>query len=146
MALMVREPMGSRRERQGGKKGVSSLERYIYRLIDRAATLLFMITTIKMTLPQRQAQYAKLRERLAQTGWISEGYVQDRGPGAGGPCYQWTRKVRGKTISVVLSREQYEWLGQAILNWRQTQEILKEMQQLSRQVLFATIPHPRPLA
>src|SRR5712671_2532305 len=90
-----------------------------------------------------EGQYARLRARLAQVGWISQGYVQDRGPGAGGPCYQWTRKVRGKTISVVLPREQYEWLGQAILNWRQTQEILKEMQQLSRQVLFATIPHPR---
>ena len=47
---------------------------------------------------------------LGRAHWISEGYVQDRGPGAGGPCYQWTRKVRGKTVSVALSREQYEWL------------------------------------
>jgi hypothetical protein len=80
---------------------------------------------------------------LSQTGWISEGYVQDRGPGAGGPCYQWTRKVRGKTVSVALSREQYEWLRQAIQNWRRTQETLKRMQRLSRQVLFETVPNPR---
>jgi cyclopropane fatty-acyl-phospholipid synthase-like methyltransferase len=99
--------------------------------------------TTKMTLPQWEAQYAKLRGRLAQTGWISEGYVQDRGPGAGGPCYQWTRKVKGKTVSVALSKEQFEWLRTAIAEWRQLQKTLKEMRRLSRQVLFATVPHPQ---
>jgi hypothetical protein len=94
------------------------------------------------TLAGWQRKYAQLRERLGQVGWISEGYVQDRGPGAGGPCYQWTRKVRGKTVSVALSREQYEWLRAAIGQWRQTQAILREMQRLSRQVLFATVPEP----
>jgi cyclopropane fatty-acyl-phospholipid synthase-like methyltransferase len=88
------------------------------------------------------ARYHQLRRRLAQIGWISEGYVQDRGPGAGGPCYQWTRKVKGKTVSVALSQEQYEWLHAAIVQWRETQVIIKEMQQLSRQVLFETLPHP----
>lgn len=87
-------------------------------------------------------EYAHLRTRLAQAGWISEGYVQDRGPGAGGPCYQWTRKVKGKTVSVALSREQYEWLRQAILEWRDVQATLKAMQQLSRRVLFETVPGP----
>ena len=94
------------------------------------------------TLHQWETQYARLRQRLETLGWISEGYVQNRGPGAGGPCYQWTRKVRGKTVSVALSREQYEWLHTAIINWRQVQDTLKEMQRLSRQVLFATVPHP----
>jgi hypothetical protein len=61
-------------------------------------------------------------------GWISEGSVQDRGPGAGGPCYQWTRKVRGRTVSVALSREQFEGLQQAIANWRRVQATLKAMQ------------------
>jgi len=89
-----------------------------------------------------QARYDQLRRRLAQIGWISEGYVQDRGPGAGGPCYQWTRKVKGKTVSVALSKEQYEGLHTAIAQWREAQVILKEMQQLSRQVLFETLPHP----
>ena len=88
------------------------------------------------------ADYRTLRAALAASGWISEGYVQDRGPGAGGPCYQWTRKVRGKTLSVALSREQYEWLREAIANWRRVQATLKAMQRLSRQVLFATVPHP----
>ena len=88
------------------------------------------------------APYARLRARLARLGWISEGYVQDRGPGAGGPCYQWTRKVKGKTVSVALSVEQYEALREAIGNWRQAQEILREMQALSRRHIFTTLPHP----
>ena len=97
---------------------------------------------MKKTLSQSEAQYARLRAHLTRVGWISQGYVQNRGPGAGGPCYQWTRKVRGKTVSVALSREQYEWLDQAIANWRQVQQTLKEMQRLSRKVMFETVPHP----
>ena len=96
----------------------------------------------ELSLPEVQRRYRQLCQRLAQTGWISEGYVQDRGPGAGGPCYQWTRKVRAKTISVALSKEQYEWLKTAIASWREMQETIKEMQKLSRQVLFATVPNP----
>ena len=88
-------------------------------------------------------KYGQLRDRLIKLGWISEGYVQDRGPGSGGPCYQWTRKVRGKTVSVALSKEQFEWLRQAIANWHEVQQTFKQMQQLSREVLFATVPHPQ---
>jgi hypothetical protein len=93
-------------------------------------------------LSEIKTEYAQLRTRLAKTGWISQGYAQDRGPGAGGPCYQWTRKVKGKTVSVALSKEQYEALRQAIENWRQLQEILHRMQALSRQVIFKTLPNP----
>ena len=52
------------------------------------------------------------------------------------------RKVRGKTVSVALSREQYQWLKEAIGQWREVQGTLRQMQRLSRQVLFATVPHP----
>ena len=97
---------------------------------------------MNVNLAQIESEYARLRTRLARLGWISQGYVQDRGPGAGGPCYQWTRKVKAKTVSVALSREQYEALKQAIENWRETQEILQRMQALSREVIFATLPNP----
>jgi hypothetical protein len=96
----------------------------------------------QFSLAEAQLRYSQLQRQLAKTDWISEGYVQDRGPGAGGPCYQWTRKVRKKTISVALSKQQYQWLKTAIENWRTVQETLKEMQKLSRQVLFATVPNP----
>ena len=96
----------------------------------------------QLRLARYQQTYAQLQSRLRQVGWISEGYVQDRGPGAGGPCYQWTRKVKGKTLSVALSKEQFEWLREAIGNWRQMQQTIKQMQRLSREVLFTTVPHP----
>jgi len=99
-------------------------------------------TPKKKSLAPWKRQYAQLRRQLAGVGWISEGYVQDRGPGAGGPCYQWTRKVKGKTVSVALSREQFEWLQAAIAQWREVQATLKAMQRLSRRVLFETVPHP----
>ena len=92
---------------------------------------------------RRQARYRQLGEGLSATGWISEGYVQDRGPGAGGPCYQWTRKVKAKTISVALSKEQYLWLKEAIENWKSLRNTLKEMQRLSREELFETVPGPK---
>ena len=101
-----------------------------------------MRTSEPSPLAQWERRYEQLRKSLARAGWISQGYVQDRGPGAGGPCYQWTRKVKGKTVSVALSKEQYEWLARAIAQWRQLQATLKEMQRLSRQVLFETVPHP----
>jgi cyclopropane fatty-acyl-phospholipid synthase-like methyltransferase len=91
----------------------------------------------------RQKEYARLCAQLAHRGWISEGYVQDRGPGAGGACYPWTRKVKGKTVCVALSKEQYEWLKQAIANWRTVQKTLRQMQRLSREELFQSVPGPK---
>src|ERR1035441_10408696 len=71
--------MGASRACQAGKKCVVvCIERYIYRLIDKAARLSFMQTQPKPDLARWKAQYAQFRSRLAQTGWISEGYVQDR--------------------------------------------------------------------
>src|SRR5258708_35741821 len=94
-----------------------------------------------------RAEYERLRAQLAHLGWMSHGYVQDRGPGAGGPCYQWTRKVKAKTVSVALSKEQYEALKQAIDNWHELQDLLRQMQALSRRFIFETLPNPpRPQA
>lgn len=91
----------------------------------------------------RQKEYARLCAQLADTGWISEGYVQNRGASGGSPCYPWTRKVKGKTVCVALSKEQYEWLKQAIANWRTLQRTLRQMQRLSREELFESLPNPR---
>jgi len=101
-----------------------------------------MLFFMQRQLSELKAEYAQLRDRLKKVGWISQGYVQDRGPGAGGPCYQWTRKVKAKTVSVALSKEQYEALKQAIENWHELQETLNRMQQLSRLMIFQTLPNP----
>lgn len=97
----------------------------------------------KLSASARQKEYARLCTQLAHIGWISEGYVQDRGPGAGGACYPWTRKVKGKTVCVALSKQQYDWLKQAIENWRTVQKILRQMQRLSREELFQCVPGPK---
>ena len=104
---------------------------------------MLVFSSVELNLEKLQTEYNDLRARLSTVGWISHGYVQDRGPGAGGPCYQWTRKVKGKTVSVALSEEQYHALRQAIENWKETQKILEKMQQLSRTYIFAAIPKPR---
>ena len=67
------------------------------------------------------------------------GVAQDKG----GAAYPWTRKVKAKTVCVALSKEQYDWLKQAIANWRTVKQILRQMQRLSREELFAAIPGPK---
>jgi len=102
-----------------------------------------MQPTKKPPASPRQNEYARLGAQLAGAGWVSEGYVQDRGASGSSPCYAWTRKVKGKTVCVALSKEQYEWLRQAITNWRTVQKTLRQMQRLSREELFAAIPGPK---
>lgn len=97
---------------------------------------------MKTDLLALRVEYRQLQRQLARTGWISHGYVQDRGAGAGGPCFQWSRKERKKTVSVALSEAQYKWMKDAIANWQHVQRTLKRMQQISRLVLFRTIPEP----
>jgi hypothetical protein len=98
---------------------------------------------MKRTQRQLRNECCHLAYKLSQIAWISHGYVQDRGPGAGGPCYQWTRKEKKKTISVALSKEQYEAMKTAIANWRTTQRILRRMEVLSRKMIFQTLPDTR---
>ncbi|MDB6038673.1 MAG: hypothetical protein JWM99_2514 [Verrucomicrobiales bacterium] len=93
-----------------------------------------------MTAKNRHQKYQTLLQQLSGVGWISEGHAQNRGRGAGGPCFQWTRKVKGKTVSVALSEEQFDALTKAIGNWQKARKILKRMQQLSREEIFTTLP------
>lgn len=93
-----------------------------------------------MTPKNRQKEYQALLQQLSGIGWISEGYAQNRGRGAGGPCFQWTRKVKGKTVSVALSEAQFDAMTKAIDTWQKTKQIIQRMQQLSREEIFTTLP------
>jgi hypothetical protein len=87
------------------------------------------------------AEYERLRRQLAQTGWVALGSVVERNqPGQGGPRYQWSRRAGNKTVTVALSREQFEWLGQAIQRNRAAWGILEKMHQLSLDHMWKTIP------
>lgn len=81
-----------------------------------------------------------LSRRLGTLGMVTHGTVQNRGHGPGGPVYQWTRKEKGKTVSVALSREQYEAMKQASENWKAAKAILREMEILSRREIFTNLP------
>jgi hypothetical protein len=88
-----------------------------------------------------QKEYQRLRQSLAQTGYLSQGSVLDRSqlrpPRFG---YQWTRKVRGKTVTVALSEAEFKALGQAIANQRKLNQTLRKMEQISRRILFSNRP------
>jgi len=62
-----------------------------------------------------------------------------------GPYYQWTRKVKGKTVTVRLSEQQARLLKQWIANARRLDKTLAEMQRLSERItepLFAAARKP----
>jgi len=96
---------------------------------------------------KRQTTWKKelrvLARQLAGLGMVTHGTVQDRGHGLGGPVYQWTRKEKGKTVSVALSREQYEAMKEAAGNWKKAKAILREMERLSRREIFENLPGVR---
>src|SRR5207237_9793942 len=101
---------------------------------------------------QLPAAYRHLRARLGQIGWIARGSVLERTlPGQGGPRYQWSRRVQGKTVTVALSAEQFAWLQSAIANQRNLWTLLDQMNQLiitlrsCLLVLFQLWPVPRSL-
>ncbi len=84
-----------------------------------------------------------MRGRLARLGYISQGSVQDRTARKGGGAgYQWTRKVAQKTVTVSLTFEQFTQLSQAVNNYRHLRHDLKEMERLSRKIIFQITPHP----
>jgi virulence-associated protein VapD len=88
------------------------------------------------------ADYRKLQQRLTRIGYLSQGSAIKRKPGQQGSRYIWTRKVQAKTVTVALSREQYEWLRRAVSNQRELERIVQQMQRCSRKILFETLPQP----
>jgi len=84
--------------------------------------------------------YRRLQGQLVQLGYLSQGSVFERRPGQQGSRYVWTRKVKAKTVTVALSQEQYHWLRQAVANQRKLEKIIRQMQTLTRQTLFESVP------
>jgi hypothetical protein len=90
-----------------------------------------------------QRQYERLRRSLGCLGYISQGSVQDRTARQGGGAgYQWTRKVAAKTVTVALTPEQFTQMKQAVANYRRLRQRLKQMESLSRSIIFRNAPHP----
>lgn len=102
----------------------------------------------KPTLQQMQKTYRSLAANLTDTGLLLQGTITERiihkkskQPGKGsityGPYFQWTFKEEGKTRTVNLSKEQLYLFLQAIENNRKVEAVLKEMREMSREILEA---------
>lgn len=91
-----------------------------------------------------ERQYQRLRQSLAQIGYISQGSVLHRSVALSGRSgYQWTRKVAQKTVSLSLSADQYAALKQAIVNERKLWKTIQQMERISRQIIFASTADTR---
>ena len=55
-------------------------------------------------------------------------------PDLHGPYYQWTRKVRGKTVTARLTREEARLFEEWISNGRQLDRIMAQMETVSRRI------------
>ena len=110
-------------------------------MVDKPAKLKNMKANAS-SMAHQLRKYERLRHALSQLGYISQGSVQDRthrqGGGAG---YQWTRKVAGKTVTVALTAEQFVHLKEAVGNYRNLRRQLKQMERISRQIIFEMVPH-----
>ena len=86
--------------------------------------------------------YRRLQKQVAALDWICPGSVQRRGQlGARKlrhPIYQWTRKVKGKTLTVSLTMEQHQALRAAIANQRRLTRLIAALQRLTIATLFNT--------
>jgi hypothetical protein len=94
-------------------------------------------------------RFNKLVKNLGETGYILPGSIHKRiieieaaesseKKKTRGPYYQWTWKKKGKTITVNLSEEQAEIYQQAIDNQRKVESIIKEMRNISLEILENT--------
>src|SRR5215468_8932661 len=96
---------------------------------------------IKTADTQLPASYRRLLARLQHIGWVALGSVLERSlPGQGGPRYQWSRRVEGKTVTVALSPEQFAWLKAAIANQRKVESLLDQMHERTLEYMWKNLP------
>jgi hypothetical protein len=93
-------------------------------------------------------RYDALKRAIAEVGLVRRGSLvrrfmpcgkpgcrcQASPPELHGPYYQWTRKVRGKTVTLRLTESQAEALAAWIANGRRLDEIIAQMERLSLRI------------
>jgi len=93
-----------------------------------------------MTWPPATPLRRRLQKQVAALDWLCPGSVLRREQlGARKlrhPVYQWTRKVKGKTVTVNLTLEQYRKLRAAIANQRRLTRLISAMQRLTITSIF----------
>lgn len=93
-------------------------------------------------------RYDALKRAVTEVGLIRRGSLvrrfmpcgkpgcrcQATPPELHGPYYQWTRKVRGKTVTLRLTESQAEALAAWIANGRRLDDIIAQMERLSLRI------------
>ena len=92
-----------------------------------------------------EAVFRELAAVLAGKPRLAQGTVIEVPPGQkssahANTTYMWTRKVRAKTVTVALSREQSEAFRQAIEANRRVEQALRSLRELSQHALLETLP------
>jgi hypothetical protein len=106
----------------------------------------------KMTETTERDHYEKLQSQLQEVPWILNGSVMKIAPRTDSPhantTYTWTRKIKAKTVTVALSKQQYEAFHEAIAANRRAEKALAQMRRHSERVLMNSLPgvkkKPRP--
>ena len=95
-----------------------------------------------------EQRYNELKESIEKLDFIRRGSVvrrfmpcgkagcrcQATPPKLHGPYYQWTRKVRGKTVTVRLTRQEATLIKKWIANGSQLTKIVTQMEKVSMRV------------
>jgi len=89
-----------------------------------------------------QKRYRQLQEQLRDLPWIVNGSVVAISPktDTANTTYVWTRKVKAKTVTRALTKEQYEAFRQAIEANRRIEKVLKSMRMISETTLLNSLP------
>lgn len=102
------------------------------------------------------ARYRDLKDQVRELGFIAPGSVIERytacaspgcrchadPPARHGPYYQYTRKLAGKTLTRRLNPAQAQAYREWIANRRRLDNLLAEMDQLSRQAVELLVTAP----
>ena len=89
-----------------------------------------------------EQRYRLLKEQLLELGWIAQGSVMPQLPRA----WRLTRKVKAKTVSIALSKQQVPLYRAAIADHRKVEAIVHQMRQISDRVLQQSVPGIRSAA
>ena len=89
-------------------------------------------------------EYEQLQKRLRHLPLLAQGNVFAIAPPEDAPRasthYKWTRKVKAKTVTEALSKEQFEALNEAIEANKQVEETLRRMRDLAQNAILRTLP------
>jgi hypothetical protein len=108
-------------------------------------------------LPKWQKRYAELKQELQGLGFVCVGSLQTRYLECGkaschchddpanrhGPYHYWTRKIQGRTVSVLLHQPEVEFYRERIQNNRHLDRLVREMRQVSARALTLEIGRKR---